>query len=410
MKELNLLINSAFIGEDLDDNDPDASIVAGSWAAWWLPRPKGEPEWKMIEPTFSLVAIDVDAPPVQAVKSPFATHVGGLWQQMPAFIGSEYEFIVDAQVWSSESEQIGQIVEPADVPVQIGIDPTGGLDPESPLIIWSRPSQAIERWRSLRMAAVSEANIITLYLKSAPKTPKRQQSIFWRDAVVAPTGEFRRVKAIIGPGDSYINVAPDQPIEDDILEISVNSLRPLDGIALIIRRGEEAWNTVALAQAQVAQDRYIWQAIYGVELPGSYDIRCVGDNGARLWAQYLIKVESRDYLKESAAAAPSGAPRQEYRRIYILLPPTADENWLIAAAKGGFEGRYSIGFSADDAGIGELERRHVIAVNPHHWKEPLTAAWYHQHYPGVRFTPVVAKAPKDLEAWLKRWNADEVMG
>jgi hypothetical protein len=34
----------------------------------------------------------------------------------------------------------------------------------------------------------------------------------------------------------------------------------------------------------------------------------------------------------------------------------------------------------------------------------LTASWFQQHYPGVKFTAVVANQPEDLEAWLKNWT------
>jgi hypothetical protein len=90
----------------------------------------------------------------------------------------------------------------------------------------------------------------------------------------------------------------------------------------------------------------------------------------------------------------------------VLLPPTADRKWLLAAAQGSYDGRYTIGFSADDAGVGELAGRHVLAVNPHHWPEPLTAAWFHKNYPGTHFTAVVATTPEDLENWLNNWTED----
>lgn len=105
---------------------------------------------------------------------------------------------------------------------------------------------------------------------------------------------------------------------------------------------------------------------------------------------------------------PSDASRLAYKRVYVLLPPTADVHWFSAAARGGFNGRFTIGFSADDAGIGDLGEKQVLAVNPHHWPDVLTGVWFKQHYPGVSFTAVVANKPEDLEAWLKDWLDTEV--
>ncbi len=71
-----------------------------------------------------------------------------------------------------------------------------------------------------------------------------------------------------------------------------------------------------------------------------------------------------------------GDPRVQYDRIYILLPPTADREWALAAVDASWQFRRTIGGSADDAGVGNLDRRKVIAVNPEAWGRATTAmAW-----------------------------------
>lgn len=87
---------------------------------------------------------------------------------------------------------------------------------------------------------------------------------------------------------------------------------------------------------------------------------------------------------------PRGLPREQYARSYVLLPPPADEDWALAAVEGSWGlGRLTIGGSADDAGIGDLDSRRVIAVNPSAWGDDL-AAFFAEHYPGVQYTPVTA--------------------
>ncbi len=124
----------------------------------------------------------------------------------------------------------------------------------------------------------------------------------------------------------------------------------------------------------------------------------MNNDGARLLALRLLRVARETQI------VPSSASRLTYKRVYVLLPPTANQEWFVAAARAGFNGRFTIGFSADDAGIGDFGTRHVLAINPHHWPEVLTGTWFQQHYPGVEFTPIVANAPEDLEAWLKGWT------
>jgi hypothetical protein len=111
---------------------------------------------------------------------------------------------------------------------------------------------------------------------------------------------------------------------------------------------------------------------------------------------YIDDVELR------ATGAPArGQPRAQYERTYVLLPPSAGADWAEAAIAGTWDARrYTIGGSADDAGIGDLDARKVIAVNPGGWDGDL-AAFYGEHYPGVAYEPLVAGSPDELRRRLE---------
>jgi hypothetical protein len=100
---------------------------------------------------------------------------------------------------------------------------------------------------------------------------------------------------------------------------------------------------------------------------------------------------------------PTGRPRAQYGRTYILLnPQTTDPAWVAAAARATWnKGRFTIGGSADDAGIGDLNVRRVFAINPEGWGDDL-AAWYAQHYPGVEYQPIQADSPETAERKLRQ--------
>lgn len=107
------------------------------------------------------------------------------------------------------------------------------------------------------------------------------------------------------------------------------------------------------------------------------------------------------------APAPSGrgAPRIQYPRTYILLPPGAGLPWVEAAARATWDkDRTTIGGAADDAGIGDLDVRKVIAVNPAAWGPGEDGAglvgFYQRYYPGVIYEPVEAGTPAQLESIL----------
>ncbi len=97
-----------------------------------------------------------------------------------------------------------------------------------------------------------------------------------------------------------------------------------------------------------------------------------------------------------------GLPRAQYERVYVLLPPKAGAGWARAVVKGGWdEQRYTVGSSADDAGIGDLETRHVIAVNPHEWPGTMSLEeFFKKFYPGVTYRPITATTPEELSQKL----------
>lgn len=96
-----------------------------------------------------------------------------------------------------------------------------------------------------------------------------------------------------------------------------------------------------------------------------------------------------------------GAPRVQYDRTYVLLPPDASKDWALAVIDATWDSkRYTIGGSADDAGVGDLEVRRVIAINPHRWSGDLRA-FFEQYYPGIQYVPISADTPEQLRSILE---------
>jgi hypothetical protein len=395
MARSELLINGKLGEPFYPFGDDKQRVTAVAWQAWWLSAEEGAPSWKNRQPVFSDVTLDNRL--VQQLATPFGTHVGGLWQQVPSAPGNKYELMVEAQAWSSDDVTPGSQVEAGDVNMQIGVDPTGGLDPESPLVVWSQLHQPLSRWETIHLAAEAEADIITIYLKSAPSLPKRQQVVFWRNAFLRPVGRHKRSINIVGTGDTHVVLSPEHPHPGEAVVVTVSSTREHQRVGLLVGDPNEERTAVTSLGKTLDGERHIWRYEFKTQADGLYEIRFAGERGARMLSLRLLQV-ARD-----VQLVPSDASRLAYKRVYVLLPPTADQHWFTAAARGGFNGRFTIGFSADDAGIGDLGDKHVLAVNPHHWPEVLTAVWFKQHYPGVEFTPIVANKPEDLEAWLKDW-------
>lgn len=118
----------------------------------------------------------------------------------------------------------------------------------------------------------------------------------------------------------------------------------------------------------------------------------------------IVQQELVNALPDEMYPIPNrGAPREQYRRTYVLLPPGADNTWAEAVVRATWnDDRMTVGGSADDAGIGDLDDRRVIAVNPHLWADDL-AAFFQEYYRGVEYIPVVASTPETLMAILRQF-------
>jgi hypothetical protein len=94
-----------------------------------------------------------------------------------------------------------------------------------------------------------------------------------------------------------------------------------------------------------------------------------------------------------------GDPREQYDRVYILLPPNADMEWALAAVDASWQFRRTIGGSADDAGVGNLNKRKVVAVNPGSWANDDGAAlknFFTSNYSGVEFEGMTARTAEEV--------------
>lgn len=96
-----------------------------------------------------------------------------------------------------------------------------------------------------------------------------------------------------------------------------------------------------------------------------------------------------------------GEPRTQYERTYILLPPAAGMEWAKAVVEAVWDKQgVTLGSSADDAGVGDLDVRRVIAVNPGQWGEGEDGkglrGFFQRYYPGVQYEPLEAATPAFL--------------
>ena len=137
------------------------------------------------------------------------------------------------------------------------------------------------------------------------------------------------------------------------------------------------------------------RAFFEAHYPGVVYAPVEAESSAALRAS----LESLPGMPSQPPAQPEsrrGEPRAPYARTYVLLPPGADSAWAAAVVAGAWDAhRFTVGGSADDAGIGDLDFRRVVAVNPAAWGDDVFA-FFETHYPGVLYVPLVAETPQEL--------------
>jgi len=86
-----------------------------------------------------------------------------------------------------------------------------------------------------------------------------------------------------------------------------------------------------------------------------------------------------------------GQPRVQYERTYVLLPPNQGSEMIAPMLGVWNDHRFTIGGSADDAGVANLDYRRVVAINPDHWVDSLQG-FFTEHYPDIQYVPLTCTA------------------
>lgn len=120
-----------------------------------------------------------------------------------------------------------------------------------------------------------------------------------------------------------------------------------------------------------ARDQWWPEHDYGLDYPALID--------------YAVSVE--DLPPVDPPDTGRGKPREQYERTYVLMPPDGEHELANEIIRRYFDAfRFTIGGSADDSAIGDLDKRAIVAVQPQNWGDDL-AAFFEQYYPGVNYIP-----------------------
>ncbi len=276
----------------------------------------------------------------------------------------------------------------------VGIDPTGGTNPLADTVVWGQGAHIYNEYGQVpEVEATAQGDTVTVFLRSKTLWPFKHCDAYWDDVeLVATNGDVEPVTPKV-----ELSHQPPSPKVGQVVTVEARSLTGLTGVGLVIR--QPSGTVLARGSAKIGHsgDWHTW----------TYTTDPLGEVGLHeLVFSAADGVEKTDTFESVKAPKPPrprrGSPRVQYDRTYVLLPSNADVTWALAVVDGMWDNqRYTMGSSADDAGIGDLDSRRVVAVNPGAWPSDLRA-FFDKHYPGVEYVAVEADTPAELEQKLKQ--------
>ncbi|HLF28979.1 MAG TPA: LysM peptidoglycan-binding domain-containing protein [Anaerolineae bacterium] len=184
---INLLQNPSF--EDLYDawGQYRELRTSAGWTPWWVEH-EGDEGYILRRPECKSAHHFVFSNRVKSGEwaqqcfTSFGTHEMGLYQQVAVNSGQLLRFSIWVEVWSTSTGNPGVSELPGNVRVAVGIDPTGGADPHSPVIHWSPEIQAYDQWHFQFIEEVAQSDTVTVFTRSRAEFAVRNNDVYWDEA------------------------------------------------------------------------------------------------------------------------------------------------------------------------------------------------------------------------------------
>ncbi len=162
----NLLVNPGFEEHYVVQEGILPRLVAEGWTAWNLEPETTQPEYTLATAANSDRVLEGEE--AQRYFSFFSPHIAGVYQVVSGLTpGETVTFSIYAYTFSSnDAEAIDTSDVPCAVTVEVGIDPTGGEDPESDAIVWSAPVESCDVYEQHSISAAPDADSATVFVRT----------------------------------------------------------------------------------------------------------------------------------------------------------------------------------------------------------------------------------------------------
>jgi len=190
--QTNLLVNPGFEDPFVPFNGDTTRMVANGWSAWHVPQREGDEGFRNLKPEYQPASASnpdriLQGSNAQEYFNFFATHTGGVYQQVLVPMGSDVQFSVFVYVWSPAGDDPDTSENPGRVQVQVGIDPNGGTDGESERILWSLPLEFYDEYRQVTVSAEDVSDRITVFVRTTFDLPQKNNNVYLDNAALIIT-------------------------------------------------------------------------------------------------------------------------------------------------------------------------------------------------------------------------------
>jgi hypothetical protein len=404
---INLLKNPSFEGVYQPWQGQSQVMVAEGWLPFWIPQHPADDVWRNRQPIY-WAGSGVANPrfvragqTAQAYSTPWGTHIAGLTQSVTATPGQRLRLRVYGCAWSTDDDVPGASVNPGNVRMKIGIDPAGGITPFGSDVIWSVERAVYDGYDTgFSVEAIATGQSVTIFLLSAPEWPRKHNDVYWDDASLEVVSD--NMSDEISSNGIVLSLTSQTQQVGEVVTICAMSPHLLQNVQVRVS-GPSGSVSVRPLEVTSSDRGYGWRWAFEPFEQGPYTATVSADEVDAVTATLSI---GGDALV-SALGAPGGLtargkPRVQYPRTYVLLHPTMGSEWAAAVLESELwrAGRCILGCNRDDAGIGDLNERTVLAVNPSAWPEPVES-WFAVWYPGVTVRSVLAATPAELQTVLQ---------
>ncbi len=228
--------------------------IAEGWTAWWRKptapdgqypgrcpedetacQPWHEPEYRETK------GIPYDPPRVrsgdnsQMYFTSFGLHEGGLYQNVRGVpLGWRFRFSIWVRAWSSDTEDTSQSRGQPSMHLQVGIDPTGGIDPWSSAVVWSGEFDSFDTFDEYDVEAVAKSDTVTVFFRSRPERALKHVDVMLDDAGLILIGPPPPTPVIIDSPNSAAGAAtPNAPTGGASPRVVVHVVQPGDTLFAI---------------------------------------------------------------------------------------------------------------------------------------------------------------------------------